>query len=708
MRVALVNPPLTQLNTPYPGTAYLARFLRDEGIATTQWDLGIDLVLRVFSRPGLAAIFDAIADAAETGQPLPGAPDGLPEPAWEALALRHQHERCIDAVIAFLQERDRTLAGRIVAGNLLPPTPRLQRADLDRFGPAGVEDSARHLATRYIADLADLVASTVDPGFRLASYQHHLAVGPVAFDPVAARLDGDDGATLLDQWLDQLVDERLDAHPDVGLVGLSVPFPGTLYGALRIGQRVRARGIPVVMGGGYVNTELREVDEPRLWECVDALTYDDGESPLRAIIDHLDGGPDRRHRTRTREGLHQAPSLRPKVVPVAWYGDLPLDRYLQLVDATNVAQRLWGDGRWNKATLAHGCYWRRCAFCDIQLDYIARFEPARIDALVDAMQEVVEETGQTGFHFVDEAAPPRLLKELALTLLERELQVSWWGNIRFEPSFTPDLCRLLAASGLVMVTGGLEVASDRLLALMDKGITVEQAARTAHAFRQAGVRVHAYLMYGFPTQSDQETVDSMEVVRQLFEAGALDSAFWHRFVLTRHSGVYKQPERYDVVVPDMQAPVFAMNDLPHQDPRGGAHDRFDHPLVEALGEWMRGSGLNKPVHTWLPSDLPAPTDDPRRIRNALEQITLPRGEHLVWLGGDVLELGRGLVLFGTNGPVELHGRRNQLEWLAEVIEAARPGSERLRWRDAYAAFPGEDGTLGRIMDRAAQAGLVQV
>jgi hypothetical protein len=80
-----------------------------------------------------------------------------------------------------------------------------------------------------------------------------------------------------------------------------------------------------------------------------------------------------------------------------------------------------------------------------------------------------------------------------------------------------------AAAGLIAVTGGLEVASDRLLTLMDKGITIEQAARSAWAFRQAGVRVHAYLMYGFPTETAQETVDSLEIVRQLFAAGLLDS-----------------------------------------------------------------------------------------------------------------------------------------------------------------------------------------
>ncbi|MEC8423558.1 MAG: radical SAM protein, partial [Myxococcota bacterium] len=416
----------------------------------------------------------------------------------------------------------------------------------------GQHDLARYRATLYLEDVADLVTATVDPGFGIARYQHHLAHGPVSYDPIAARLAG---CTLLDAWLDELTDAALEGGPDV--VGLSVPFPGTLYGALRIGQRARSAGAYVVLGGGYVNTELREVDEARLWDAVDALTYDDGEGPLEAILTHLQGGGDHRHRTRTFAGLHENPPPERTFNPAPTYGDLPLGSYLQVLDTLNPAQRLWGDARWNKLTLAHGCYRKRCAFCDVNLDYIARYEPARVSELVDAMEELVAETGQTGFHLVDEAAPPRLLRDLALAILARGISVHFWGNIRFERAFTPDLCRLLAAAGLTAVTGGLEVASDRLLTTMDKGITVAQAARAAAAFTDAGVLVHAYLMYGFPSQTAQETIDAMEVVRQLFDAGVLGSAFWHRFVLTRGSRVYADPDAYGVRV-DPPGTVFAM------------------------------------------------------------------------------------------------------------------------------------------------------
>ena len=405
MRVALVLPPLTQLNAPYPSISYLAGALRQRGIACQQRDLGIEWALRLYSRDGLAAVFDQLAER-----------DDLPEPAWRALALRDTHERVIEPVVRFLQGKDRALAHRILDTPFLPRGPRLARASLDGFGPAAVEDAARHLATLHLFDVADLVTACIDEGFSLIRYQHHLAVGPTTFDGLAARLAR---TTLLDGWLDALAD-GLDAD----LVGLSVPFPGNLYGALRIGRRLRERGIHVVMGGGYVNTELRTVDEPRLWDHVDALTYDDGEGPLLALIEGLTTGNPRRVRTRTREGAVDSPDdTRPGFA--ADYAGLRVDGYLQLVDGPNPAHRLWSDGRWNKITVAHGCYWKKCSFCDIQLDYIAGYAPARTTALVDAMEEAVRVTGESGFHLVDEAAPPRGLRDLALEILARGTSVSF-------------------------------------------------------------------------------------------------------------------------------------------------------------------------------------------------------------------------------------------------------------------------------------------
>lgn len=675
MSLSLVLPPLTQLNTPYPSTAYLANYFRAQGIECVQRDLGIELVLRVFSRAGLTDIFAELAES-----------EALPEPAWRALSLREHHLAAVEPVIAFLQGKDSTLATRILEGHFLPVGPRVQAAKLEAFGVMGAGDAARHLATLYLADLADLIQCCVDEGFALARYQAHLATSAKSFDPLWQRLSK---STLIDRYLDTLGDTL-----DTELVALSVPFPGNLYGALRLGRRLKERGIFVVLGGGYINTELREVEEDRLWHCVDALTYDDGEGPLHAILDHHSSDQkhkqDWRHRTRTAEGWHNAMVKRPPPTYGAHYGQLDLSLYLQTLDTLNPAHRLWADGRWNKITLAHGCYWKRCTFCDVDLDYIGHYEASPIPGLVDHMERLVEETGQRGFHFVDEAAPPKLLRSLALEILKRGLQVTFWGNIRFEKSYDADLCRLLAAAGLIAVTGGLEVANERLLKRIDKGVTIDQVARAAHSFRSAGVLVHAYLMYGFPTQTAQETIDSMELVRQLFGHQLVNSAFWHRFVLTRHAPIYQRPQDFGVQILHSDSRAFAQNDVSHSDPRGGNHDLFDKVLPLALERWLQDEDLQRPVHTWFPESMPATTESPSRVAQSLqEQPKSKQRGRLLWIGGEALESDEELTLHSPDAEVSIAGSPDEIAWLVQLLDMAKAGDDPLLLEDAIDGFPGD-------------------
>ena len=224
--------------------------------------------------------------------------------------------------------------------------------------------------------------------------------------------------------------------------------------------------------------------------------------------------------------------------------------------------------------------------------------------LVDRIEAVVTETGQTGFHFVDEAAPPKMLKAMAEELARRGRSISWWGNIRFEKSFTPELCRQLADSGCIAISGGLEVASDRLLKLMQKGVSVDQVARVTKGFSDAGILGHAYLMYGFPTQTVQDTVDALEYVRQLFDAGCIQSGFFHRFVCTVHSPVGQKPEDYGVRLKPLPPISFAKNDVGFIDPTGVDHDALGVALNKALYNYMHGIGLDQDVRSWFDMKVP--------------------------------------------------------------------------------------------------------
>ncbi|MFC4158414.1 B12-binding domain-containing radical SAM protein [Chitinimonas lacunae] len=632
IRVLSLIPPMTQLNTPYPSTAYLTGFLRSRGVVAMQEDLALALVLELFSRPGLLAIRERI--------------DALPprQRSDQVDSFMVQFERylgTIDATIAFLQGRDPTLAHRIGSRRFLPEGARFQSLDVYidpddpeggdplawAFGALGAQDRARHLATLYLNDISDVLRDAVDPRFEFVRYAESLAQAQPTFEPLAKALAAP--RNLVDDTLHRLTLAALERHQPQ-LVLLSVPFPGAVYAAFRIAQTIKSHdpSIVVALGGGFVNTELRELSEPRVFDYFDQVTLDDGERPLLALLDHLAGRRplERLVRTFVREdgrvryiNFPEADVPFSEVGTPTWDG-LPLDRYLSLLDMLNPMHRLWSDGRWNKLTVAHGCYWKKCSFCDVSLDYISRYETASAELLVDRIEAIVAETGQTGFHFVDEAAPPKALKALAQELIRRNLSISWWGNIRFEKSFTPELCQLLADSGCIAISGGLEVASDRLLKLMKKGVSVDQVARVTRGFTDAGILVHAYLMYGFPTQTVQDTVDALEYVRQLFEAGCIQSGYFHRFVCTVHSPVGQHPEEYGVTLAPLPPISFAKNDVGFIDPTGVDHDTLGVALNKALYNFMHGIGLDEPVRRWFHGRVPKPRVAPDFIERALYSI----------------------------------------------------------------------------------------
>ena len=609
MKVLSLIPPMTQLNTPYPSTAYLTGFLRSRNIAAVQEDLALALVLSFFNSDGISEM---------RTQALRLAEENRSASANYFLDAFELYQDTIEPVIAFLQGRDNTLSYRINTRDFLPEGPRFLSLDAFddgessdplawAFGSLGTHDRARHLATLYLNDLSDVLRDVVDDRFEFVRYAESLASSQPVFNPLADALLAK--PTLMDLHLQKLTTQAVEKHQP-SLIILSVPFPGAMYAALRIAQTIKAQypNIKIALGGGYVNTELRELTEPRIFDFVDFISLDSGERPLLAILDHLNGkrSAERLVRTFVRNQFGQVqlmnwqePDIPFEEVGVATWDGLPLDSYLSLLDMLNPMHRLWSDGRWNKLTVAHGCYWKKCSFCDVSLDYISRYETASASLLVDRIEQIVAETGQTGFHFVDEAAPPKILKALAEELIRRKVLISWWGNIRFEKTFTPELALLLAKSGCIAMSGGLEVASDRLLNLMKKGVSVEQVAQVTKGFSDAGILVHAYLMYGFPTQTVQETVDALEYVRQLFENGCIQSGFFHRFTCTVHSPVGKNPEEYGISLIPLPPVSFAKNDIAFIDPTGVDHDVLGVGLKKAIYNFMHGVGLEQDVRTWF-------------------------------------------------------------------------------------------------------------
>ncbi len=677
----LITPPFTQLNTPYPATAYIKGFLNTKNISSFQMDLGIEVILEIFSKNGVEKIFTNSLDLKIASENF-----------RRIFALREEYIKTIDQVVLFLQNQNPTLARQICSMNFLPEASRFNQLDDMElaFGTMGLQDKAKHLATLYLEDISDFIVENIDPDFGFSRYAERIGQSANSFDELYSKLN--DSLTFTDYFTLKILKEKLEfVQPK--MVCFSVPFPGNLYSAFRCAQFIKAShpNLKIVMGGGFPNTELRELKDPRVFEFFDYITLDDGELPLELVYLDVISCPSEKELKRTFILENQKVSYKNNTTKTDYkqafigtpdYSDLFLHQYISVIEIANPMHSLWSDGRWNKLTMAHGCYWGKCTFCDISLDYIKIYEPISAKILVDRMEELISQTGESGFHFVDEAAPPALMREVALEILRRNLVVTWWTNIRFEKSFTKDLCFLLKISGCVAVSGGLEVASDRLLKLIDKGVSVEQVAKVTRNFTEAGIMVHSYLMFGFPTQTEQETVDSLEMVRQLFEMGILQSGFWHQFSMTAHSPIGKNPEEFGLE-PLKNEILFAHNDVDFIDKTGIDHSKFSFGLKKSLFNFMHGINFDLSLNDWFDFKIPSTTIHPDFIHDCLleeEDFNFKPNSKLVFLDknslaenftktkkGQTFELTHLTFHLKTN-IVKIELEREKSDWLMKVFQ----------------------------------------
>ena len=685
----LITPPFTQLNTPYPATAYIKGFLNTKGIPAFQSDLGIEVISELFCKKTFEELFDIASENNRI----------ISDNCKRIYALKDYYLQPLDAVIQFLQGKNPTFSRQICAGNFLPQSARFdQLDDMDwAFGSMGIQDKAKHLATLYLEDLSDFIVECIDSNFGFSRYAERLGQSANSFDELYKELN--DSTTYIDDITLKILNKRLiEQQPK--LVCFSVPFPGNLYSAFRCAQFIKATypHIKIAMGGGFPNTELRSIKDVRVFEFFDFISLDDGELPIELIYNSVLKGDTDFKRTFLLENgsiVYKNNSPKPDYkqleIGTPDYSDLLLDTYISVIEIANPMHSLWSDGRWNKLTMAHGCYWGKCTFCDISLDYVKIYEPIAASTLVDRMETLMKQTGETGFHFVDEAAPPSLVKALALEIIKRKLTVTWWTNIRFEKNFSQDLCLLLKASGCIAVSGGLEVASDRLLKLIDKGVSVSQVAQVTKNFTEANIMVHSYLMYGYPTQTVQETVDSLEMVRQLFEVGVLQSGFWHQFALTTHSPIGINPKNYGVT-PNYKDITFANNDVDFTDTTGIDHSQFSFGLKKSLFNFMHGIGFELPLQDWFDFKIPRTKISADFIDDALNtttQFNIKSSAKVVWLGTtpaskEISKTKRGvtrvqleLTFHDLTATYHIKLEKEKGLWLLEILDKLRPQNELL-------------------------------
>lgn len=692
MKVLLIQPPLVQLNSPYPSGAYLSAFFKEMGCQARWLDLSISLFYKIFSSKGLQKLFALtsekalqLADKAERA-----GDEGTSFNLRRYVSSADLWIKWIDGITGILRGANREKEHEFLFSPYAPRGNRMENF-IGGLGREPTVDDVRFLCSYALADLADYITAVFDENFSLVRYAESLTVDESSFSDIEKKVDspvmkefyGEVLEEKLGEWSASFLGDNATSGGEKFLVGISVPFAGTfmsaLYTARFIKQKFGSRAY-VVLGGGFVNTELREVSEPRLYNYIDAISYDRGYGGFYEFLKRVEGNADAGEVGTSIYKFRQFFSDR--VIEPDWRGsketveiennftreivpdfsDIDFSLYPRLCDDKNPMQRMWSDGSWIKAYLAHGCYWHKCAFCDTQLDYVCGYQMTDVEKLYQRLAETARQKKLYGLHFVDEALPPTALKKFALLNagvsgtaageggIAIRQPLYYWGNVRFEKSFTYDLAALLSYGGLGGVSAGLEVATGDGLKNINKGTDIDSIVSACAAFKENGILVHAYMIYGFWNDTAQNIINSMETLRQFFAAGLLDSAFWHKFILTKNSRVMEEwnkgvhPE-LKPIFPQGKS-IFAGNCLHFEGEKRFA--KWGAALDNALTAWMHGKKLEMPVRKWFDFEVPNPSVPKDLIERAIERYENKKSapvkniseREIYWLGSKPVLAGK--------------------------------------------------------------------
>ena len=585
----LITPPFTQLSSPYSAMPFLSGYLKKHSIDNIHIDLGLEVALSFFSEAGLASLFSEIEKFHK------------PKPHIRSfLKNKQRYMDTIDDVISFLQGKNQIFAYRIAARNFLPEGHRFEMLDFFETDGMFPNEIAYIIAALYIDDIFDAARSTVLPFFGLSTYGPKLERSIPDFNVIEKYINEKDIITAI-------MNNSLSSFDlkNIKLVAVTIPFPGNLLASLKISSWLKKNkpGIRIVAGGGYVNTELNSITDKNIFKYFDYLCFDDGELPLLRIAENITKNKNHPH-VRTmflKDGNIELTGAEEtdKEFCIPEYDPDRMDKYLTLKESFNVMHNLWSEKGFLKLRFAKGCYHHKCAFCDTDLDYIKCYEQLEVEELIVQVVALIDKTGIRSFHFVDEAIPPSLVKKFCLEIIRKKINITWWGNIRFEKQFDKKLCVLMSKAGCIAITGGLETANNRLLELMNKGTTLEKIIGICNNFSRSNIMVHAYLIYGFPTETANETVNSLEIIRQMFASGIINSAYYHRFTLTVHSPVFKNPDKYSISIKRKKPNTFANNDVSYSEKNMNDIDMIEHGLNNAIYNFNSGNCIDADINSWF-------------------------------------------------------------------------------------------------------------
>lgn len=508
MKVLLLFPPCWHPLMPHLALPSLTAYLRREGVEVIQRDLNLELYDEVLSRHHLTAVLQQLQRAERVqGKSRVRSTAEAQARSW-ALSV------------------GRDLVSRIEQAKDIIRSSRFYEAAAGLQALLAVTDGLRLASTPYYP--AEL---------HLTGYDSPYPVDAAAAILTATR--SRDYNLFYDHFARLVIPQIARDRPD--LIGISVTSDRQVIAAFTLAYLLKEAGVQAhITLGGKMMTCWRDLwpGKLHLFPFVDSIILYAGEVPLHRLSSALAGDgalrdvPNLIYREGNRVAVNEiAPPVPVDALPLPDFQGLPLRRYL--VPATVLP-----------ISGSRGCYWHRCAFCNVGYGESAFYAEKQADRVYAEMRALAERWNVRHFFFSDEAVSPRILKLLSRRLLESDLRVHWTGAARFEPSLDATTLQQIARAGCRMLMYGLESGSPTVLARMHKGIELDTARRILRDGATAGIWNHIFFFFGFPGETRQEAEETIRFFRE--NAAYIHSACTGTFLLERHSAVAARPQDYDI------------------------------------------------------------------------------------------------------------------------------------------------------------------
>jgi len=510
MKIVLLFAPPGNASQPYTSLPALTAFMRREGYQVVQRDISIEAVEDLLTGKRLAQTRDRVQNRLKTlERQVAMSPEN--EAKYEAL--------CRVAVSAEYVSRHIDEAKQ----TLRSPTDFF---DFDRFAWAVnlVQRGRELLSAEYYPSLWN------ETNVAMPRYSWSVS------DLLAATED--EGQNIFLEYFRYTVVPSIEAEsPD--LIGISITYSGQIIPSLTLARLLKSRcpEAHICLGGAILSSMHGELQQnPSIFAVADSIAVWEGEHALLGLARALENEtalvaiPNLLYLDHDQV---QATSLHIEDVnnlPTPDYSGLPLELYLTPeVTALLPTER--------------GCYWKRCAFCTISMS-MHTYRPRKIELVLEDMKNLGQQLNTRCFFLANDATPPARMRALAQAISAEELDFIWQTEARLEKSLTPETCRTLVVGGCRRLMLGLESASPRVLALMEKGVTIDQAARAIHNCHDPGIATHVFFILGFPTETRQETRETLAFVHD--HHAVIQSINYAQFDFNCGSKVYNDPARYGI------------------------------------------------------------------------------------------------------------------------------------------------------------------